>query len=376
MRIILSLLIIILLASCNKEANHTFFYTNGSIIRDTNQLKALNRELNSILSKQELNGDLKIFTSFSNKQNQEFARISKRYASYVLDTLKKTFPEKVRFLDSMNSINRLSNVSIICINNITGEVENCAFNHSSELSIFENRLEHKAIHPYGYIMTFEKGKEVDDTFAYEVNQQLEDRFKMLTNYTVSESFRYIPSANVMIRPYYFYPRSDWERINQNMHLNLDLSEFEPRILPPIKTSLYDLTKTISTIQNRGDYQKPLYIRKVKNSQEKEIYTAPKNQRKRIIDVSVAQKMKTLFDHYMKGQGKIQARKNGINEDCIIYTGDLYDFANWCVYSGKDYTIGIIEYNQLRMENHSSSMNRRKEKVKVSIMLKDILRTLK
>jgi hypothetical protein len=374
-RIILPFLIMTLLSSCNKEVQHTFYYTNGKIIIDTNQLKVLDCELNSFLSKEELKENLKIYTSFSFKQKEDFQSISNRYKSYVLDTLKNVYPENVRFLDSLNKINRLSGITIISINNKTGEVENCAFNDGSANTIFENRLEHKAVHPYGYIMTFEKGKDVQDTYAYEINQKLDDRYQMYRNYTVSQSFTVIPGGNIMIRPYYFYPRSDWESINNRLHLNLDLSEFHLGIVPPIKTSLYDLSKTISTIQNKGYYQKPLFIRKVKNSKEKVIYSAPTNQRKRILNELVVFKMKKLFDIYMHGQGMIQYRKNGIIEDCFIYTGGIYEYANWCVYTGQDYTIGIIEYNQLRTNKHDYNINRRRERLKVSIILKDILRTL-
>lgn len=361
-----------LLSSCNKEVKHTFYYTNGKIISDTNQLKVLDCELNSVLSKEELKEDLKIYTTFSSKQKNDFEIISTQYKSYVLDTLKKAFPENAHFLDSIHQINRLSNLSIISINNRTGEVENCAFNTTYTGAIFENQLEHKAVYPYGYILTFEKGKDLEDTFAHEVNHKLDNHYKMNWNYTIGQSFTIVPGGNIMIRPYYFYPRSDWESVNKRLYLNLDLSEFHPRIMPTIKTSLFDLTKTISTIQNNGEYQKPFFIRKIYDSEEKVIYAAPKNKRKRILEISVVHKMKKLFNLYMHGQGMIQYRKNGIIEDCFIYTGGMYDYVNWCIYSGQDYTIGIIEYNQLRTNELDYNIDRTREKLKVSIILKDIV----
>lgn len=362
-------------ASCKSKTTHSFVYTNGERMSDSNQIKVLERELLTLLSKDDLKQNLKIYTSLSKNQNDDFQSISERYRSYVLDTLKSIFPGKSSFLDSINQNYRLSNLGIVCINNRTGEVKNCAFNQCSSNVIFENRLENKAIHPFGYILTFQKGKELQDTFANEINQHVEEQFKVTRNYTVEQSFTMISSGKHMIRPYYFYSKSEWEKVSNQLHVNLDLSEFQPGIIPRIKTSLLDLTKTLATIQQNGVYRKPLFIRKITNMQGKVIYTTAKSTIKTVLDEKVVLKMKQLFNSYMHGQGMIHYRKNGIFEDCFIFTGELSNDANWCIYSGQNYTLGIIEYNQIKSNSEDTKMNRNKEKLKVSLILKEVLKSL-
>ena len=372
---IVFIIILLLSTSCDKQIKHTFYYSDGNVISDTNQLKVLTSELNKTISSEQLEKDLKIYTCLSSKLNADFRKISTKYQGYVLDTLKKQYPEKIKHFDSLNLINNISRIATIVINNKTAEIENCAFNMNSQNAIFDNNLESKAIQPYGYIMAFEKGMNLHDTFNSEFNRKV-DMYKNPEDITVTKSFYMVPSGSIMSRPFNFYTKLDWENIEKKIILNLDLSEFQPGPFASIKTNLYDLTKTIFLIQNDGYYQRPILIKLVKNSDGTKIFSSSTVKKQKLLDDSVVKKMKMLFNDFMTlGQGRIHYKRNKIIEDCFFFTGSLHDYMNWSVYSNEKYTIGIIEYNYLNVNGSDIHIHRRREKLKVGLVVRDLLESL-
>ncbi|MGV3612804.1 MAG: hypothetical protein ACO1N0_17720 [Fluviicola sp.] len=371
--------ILLILVSCKKEIHHTFYYKEGTEIKNTTQLALLNMQLVKLVSKEDLNVNLKIKTTLSQKQSVDFFRISNDYKNTVLEHLKSNYPKHGSFLDSLHMKGRLSNISVIVINNKTGEVENC--NSNSQSALFDPNMEHRALEPYGYIMTFDKGKALNDTFAFNLNPTNTPKyspiFQIPAGVTVSHSFIKVPGGggNIMLRPYDYYPLSDWKKLEKKLEIDLDLSEYRTGHFSWIKTSLFDLVKTISMIQNNGEGVNPVFIRSIRNETNNRIYTYKKSSNKRILSASTTQNMKQLFKNYMtQGPGIKHYRSNGIIEDCFFFSGRHGEHKNWLIYTNDLYTFGMVEYNILQTVENDYNI-RRREKFKLSSMMKDILRKM-
>ncbi|MBI1837234.1 MAG: hypothetical protein HYR91_08225 [Flavobacteriia bacterium] len=371
------ILIFIISISCKEKSGNKYYYNNGQIIKDTNQIVLLELELKKIFPKNIKYQHFNIKTTLSKKYDLDFQKISDSYKKYVFDTLIKTYPHFSNYLDSLNKLNRVSQNAIIVLNNKSGQIENLAFNNSNKDAIYTNRIENKAIKPYGYILTFEKSKNLNDTYSESILSKVDKQYRSQNNYTVAQSFSIIPGGSIMLKPYCFYPKSDWENLKKRLDINLDLKHFRTGIIQSISisTSLYDLSKTISIIQNNGNKLTPLLIKSITTDKNKIIYKVKKQKNKKAINKSTVIKMKNLFDYYMKsGIGRAQIIKNGIIEDGFSYCGSQDDYLNWCIYSNENYTIGLIEFNSLRTNEFNENITR-KEQIKVSYMLKEILKSL-
>ncbi len=348
---------------------HTFYYREGTIIADSSQLTVLNRELRKVLPQRDLKNNLKITTTLSQKQSDDFLRISNQYKQQVLKNLLTNYPKHSSFLDSLHRKGRLSNISIIVLNNQTGAIENCRFAYS-EKALFAPNLEYRATDIYGYIMTFDKGKNLSDTLRKDYRTSSTHFFP--GSVSVLRSFTWVSGGSIIPRPYDDYPLSDWKTLEKKLGVTLDLSEYQPGRFSGIRTSLFDLVKTIATIQNNGFLMNPLFIRKVKNNENTCIYSHRKSPGKKILSNKVTRNMKQLFHYYMtQGPGIRNYRKNGMIEDCFLYTGGNSDFSNWMIYTNDLYTFGLVEYNILQTMEHDYPI-RRREHFKLSSMMKALL----
>ncbi|TSJ46636.1 hypothetical protein [Fluviicola chungangensis] len=353
-----------------QEGIHIFYYREGTEIKDTMQLTILNRELRKLVPKKELATNLKIVTTLSQKQSEDFFQISDEYKQNLFDRLKRDYPDYRSFIDSLYQLGRLSNISIIVLNNKTGEIENCSFNHGSEKVFFDRNQEFRATDLYGYIMTFDKGKNLNDTFK--VNPKAPAIFQIPGWITVSRSFTWIPGGNIMSHPYDYYPLSDWRSLEKKLDIDLDFSHYRPGRFSGIQTSLFDLIKTIATIQNNGESTQAIFIRNVKNERNGIVYSYQNIPGKRILSKQIVQNMKGLFKNYMtRGPGVGQYLKNGIVEDAFVFDCKKSEFTSWVVYVNDMYTFGLIENNVLRTIQNDYSI-RRKERFKLSSILKNIL----
>jgi hypothetical protein len=331
--------------------------------------------LRKLLSKDELSSNLKIKTTISQKQSNDFFQISDTYKKGVLNRLKLNYPKHRFFLDSLYKQNRLSNISIIVMNNSNGEIENCSFNTGSPRTLFDPNQEFKATDLYGYILTFDKGKNLNDTFASEINRKAPQNYQIPSSVTVSGSFTRTLGGNIMSRPYDYYSISDWSALAKKLDINLDFSEYRPGRFSLIKTSLFDLVKTISIIQNNGESKVPIFIRSVQNERNQVIYSVKNPISKRILSEQVVQNMQGLFINYMtEGPGIKHYRSNGIIEDCFLFTGGNSDYNRWLIYTNHSYTFGLVETNVFRTGKNDYSI-RRRERFMLSSIMKELLQKM-
>jgi hypothetical protein len=340
--------LILLFFSCQKNTEHIFYYSEGEIINDTNQLNFLNQELKTMLSEQELDQSLQIYTHLSKKFNDDFQQITEKQRDTLLQSLKKILPHKAKVFDTLNIHHRIGNFSILVFNNKNQQLENIAFYQNSMRNLTEYMNQSKATQPYGYLMTFEKGKNLNDTYKDEINAKLKDGRKMIVDYTVAESFTQTSGANIIPKPYIFHPGSDWKELSKRLEVNLNLNDFKAGEFPSIKTNFFDLTKTISTIYSNGNQIQTNTITKIINARGKTIYRLQKKPKKQIIQRDVNNKMVQLFQQYMTtGKGNFHYRKKEIIEDGFIFRiEDVH--VNQYIYSNDTYTIGLLEIRPLRI----------------------------
>lgn len=362
------------LFSCKNDPIITFYYTDGEIIKDTNQIRILKYQLDTLVTKENLQNDLVIKTTLHKKQNHIIHQELKKFYNHMNEEIKNDNPKCISEIDSLASSNNLLELYLIIINNHTGEIENYFSNNSYLEGIRSNRIRGRAIDLYGYQLCFQKGIHLTNTYnTFESNDILASE-----NFTptILESFYRMHSGISFNKPYRNYPKSDWISLNIKLGLRINLKNFHKGLHQKIsiETSLYDLTKTLYTITKEAQTQPLHLIRLITDSKGKKLYKYKAQIEKVQLDPIIFSNMKVLINKFQTDSfGRLLYLRYGINEDGLAFFNRFSQNINWLIYSNQNYTIGILQRIHPIKKNYFVRTKRQWEYLTV---LKHVLKGLK
>lgn len=363
-KIIALYLICFSLFSCERLPENKFYFSDGTEIKDTSELKFLNDELRKYETPNQKMEDVFVYTSLQKEFSEKTGKVLKDYNKTYWKELRKENKNQSKLIDSLNKLNRLFSLNVLVLNHVTGELVNLKSNNGYMSLMNVNKMQW--VKPMGFLLAFEKGINLEDLYiAEDVNFPNNKRTTSLKNaYCLS-----YPIALSM--PYKKYPKSAWGNLKERLELDLDLSHFTNDRWNSfsIDATILDVIKTFATISNNGSYRRPYFIKLIKNEKGKVIYKDKDVLKKNVIHSESNEKIKELLNLYMLGKGRVFYRNN-IIENCYAVSVGGSSSLNFIVYSSEKYTIGI----EIRRHNYAYSL-RKKNTEECFSVLNEVLQIL-
>ncbi len=209
--------------SCNRKPEFHFHYSDGTEIKDSTVIQFLKKQLPICVLEYDNTESYNIQTFFDSKITQK---------------LKHYFEE--------DSLRRVS--AMVIIENQTGDVVYLL--NSDQLFAYSRRFKNTKM--YGMLMSFEKGVKLTDTFSW-IGRQGKQRYER----GIQSLYSITPPSIDYQYPYDYYSCNEWKEFLEKLAISTkgaDCKEGYPYPRYYFSTSLFDLTKIASLIQQNGYVQ--------------------------------------------------------------------------------------------------------------------------
>lgn len=346
----LGTLIFPLLFSCadaptpKETIEHKFFYSNGDRITDSLTIKAVSREIDSILILHE-NEPCKVFTALHSQNlidpvSLDIMRTQMREA--LMDKNPKHQGEIEQISDAW-----ILDVGIVVMDNATGQAI-VHQNTSKETDI----ISHNFIGPgtrkfYGILMALDKGYGVDDVYIYKEIRNGEIRE---TKFPIKSLFAH--SYGIIPRyPHQEYTYAEWYNLDHKFRWDLKLYMSTHKDYPIwTESNLVSLVRSVATVKNQGEYKYLSPVDYINNGLGETVFKKHQFVEKVITDTTNA-KMLQLFEYARtRGISRGVAHRMELPPNDILYFGESGESFDWLVFANDRYTIGIITRNIHRYKN--------------------------
>lgn len=341
---------IIVTSCCIKRPKIHCYYADGSLITDTTHLNLIYRKLPNLLSQERIDSaGFNIYTSLEPDMNDALTKEVICLQDSIYPYIKWEHRETKARMDSLKAINQFLNVSVVAIDNKTGQV---VVHYSSK-----SKTDGDLVTNRGLIGGMNK------TLLYALAMQTEytptDRYPQMKHVLGGDSDDLVPDSSInrsFLRTFGISfggtpPRGLAERYSSKQAFTfLLLLMREGQIenygyssyLFDAQLSLFDLTKTWSAFYNKGIRNDPTVINRIVDTKGNELYRR-KAHTTRILDEQTAEEMLHLLDYSAHlGRGTFVHRHFPEAPDFIGYIGG-FGFRNSSgifISITKDYTIGV------------------------------------
>ncbi|MES2557949.1 MAG: hypothetical protein V4604_17470 [Bacteroidota bacterium] len=383
MKWIVVLIIGLTIASCCIERPKVLcYYADGTLITDSTHLNLIYRKLPNLLSQERIDSaDIKIYTSLESGLTDVLTKEITRLQDTIYPHVKWEHRETKTLMDSLKAINQFLNVSVVAIDNKTGQVVVHYSNRSKSSADFVTNRG-----PIGGM---------NKTLLYTLAMQKEftpyDRYPQMRRDFNSDFYNMVPDSTInrsFLRAFSISFGGDPSRGLAEQYSDKQAYAFLLMLLREghienyssllflfdAQLSLLDLTKTWSAFYNKGIRNEPTVINRIVNFKGKELYRR-KAHSTRILDEQTAEEMLHLLDYYSHlGRGTVVHRKFPNSPDFIGNFGGLGsgNSGGYFIAITGDFTIGIrCITNDWRIRLRGGDYNQEKIPLTVPFWLKCI-----
>lgn len=350
MRWIVVLIIGLVATSCCIERPKIVcYYTDGTPITDSTHLNLIYRKLPNLLSQERIDSaDIKIYTSLESNISNILTKETTRLQDSIYPYIEWKHRETKAQMDSLKTLNQFLNVSVVAIDNKTGQV---VVHYSSKSRPKSDFVTNRG--PIGgmnktllYALAMQKEFTPNDRYP-QMKQALGGGFdNMVPDSSIGRSFLRTfgisfggtPSIGLAQR----YTDKQAYAFLYTLGLGHTESYYNPIFLFDAQLSLLDLTKTWSAFYNKGIRNEPTVINRIVDFKGKELYRR-KAQTKRVLDEETAEEMLHLLDYYTHlGRGTVVHRRFPNAPDFIGNFGGFGsgNSGGFFIAITDDFTIGI------------------------------------
>ena len=345
-------LLLITVSACTETVEQNFYYSDGSRITDSTDIKLVSQEINTLLQNNK-DQSLEIQSSLLPRSKFNCTILLDSLRESMIDNLVERYPE---YDDQINAINRdwILNTGIVILEKKSGRIITYT-NIGTSVDIISNLpVVGTSNKLYGFILAMDKEFQPNDDYVYwqESNSVNQDGQKDTTKYEIRNSIKrlFCTSSYGPIRryPYQDYSIEEWKKINEEMKFNLNFGQANPNYAVMFESNLLDLTKVFAMLNNDGKYSSSFLVDSVRNEDHKVIYK-PKIRSEQLISSQTQSKMEEFLNHnmiYGHGQGGFVKKKLSLNDDHNVFFGESRGNVEWILCSDQTYTIGIITSNRL------------------------------
>lgn len=345
------LLIVVLLSSCgfgelDKKPHTKYYYSNGTIIRDSSLIELLNKELVSLNIG---NSGSKIFCTLNPSESLEFFTDSLR--NLYVQSIRENNPDKLSFLDTMNQF-LLYDVGVVVYDNSTG---NTIYRQEpkTRLKNLESMMGYgKSSRFLGMFLTMDKGFNIED--KYQAFQNWDDSVKIYNEKNEVVDYWYNDGKRTMKRlfylesggeipkfPYQEFVRNDWSEFASKLKIGIHSECLSSGSFCEIESNFIDLVESFMLVRNLGNKKNTSLVSKIIDSKGKVIYVK-KLKSETTVSHNTIDKMTQLLENNLKnGTGQFFKKELNLTDECHIYWGQNQRDIGWVLYSDTNFTVGII-----------------------------------
>lgn len=340
--------------SCSEKVEHNFYYSDGTLIRDTADIRLVSKEIAGVLEANELKS-LKIESSLYPSYYFSCPKLIDSLRDGIKENLIERYPKYTKWIEKMDP-DWLLSYSIIVVDNQTGQIVGYEKNQAERDVVFDVPIEGTSNKIYGFLIAMDKEYGVDDDYVYwqESHGHYADGRKDTTREARSYPIKFLfgTSTRGPIRryPYQDYSKEDWKKYNEKMDFKLMDDSVSPEYAIAHQSKFFDLVRTFAMINNGGKQFLSGFVRKVVDSDKKIVYTS------NCIGASLVSKqtlkeMNELLKYNMLwgyGEGGFVKKNLSLDDDHLAFFGGSGGSIDWILCSNKKHTIGIITTTRLHI----------------------------
>lgn len=340
--------------SCTEKVEHQFVYADGTLIRDSSDLRPILNEIDGILNDNRQKS-LKIQSSLVPSNQFACSKLLDSLRERFTENLIERYPKEKKWIEKMNP-NWLLSCGIIVIDNQTGQIIGYQNNQADRNLIFDMPIFGTSNKIYGFLVAMDKEFEEDDEYVYYQESRTvlangrKDTTKYENRYPIKHLFGTSDRGTIRRYPYQDYTKKDWQHYNKKMDFNLRNDTISPNRAVLYESSFFDLVRTFAMINNGGKHFSSRFVSQVMDKDENILF---KNNciGASLVSKQTIKEMKALLKYNMTlgyGEGAEVKKKLSLDDNHLVYFGRNTDSRDWILCSNEKYTIGIITTMRLNI----------------------------